>query len=208
MKRTIAAATALALTTMIGAPAFAAEPSVAGFWEVTDTDGKVGAWFVFEKKDDVYVGRLAKGFPKPGEKNIKTCEYCPDERKGARMMGLTIVYGMKRDGLHYDEGMILDPRSGSMYHAEMDLSEDGKELSVRGYLMIKALGQTQVWHRLPDDAIKKEDVPKEVLATAADPKAEGKGLKAEAKVSKHDAKAVKHDVKPTPEPDVAQEPAK
>jgi hypothetical protein len=73
----------------------------------------------------------------------------------------------------------------------MDLSEDGKDLSVRGYVMIKALGQTQVWHRLPDDSLKMADVPKEVLAGAEDPKGEAKA----SKVSKHDLKAPQHEAK-------------
>jgi len=191
VKRTTVATAAFVLATLIGAPAFA-EPSVEGLWEQSDSDGKVNAWFVFEKKDDAYVGRLVKGFLKPGEKRVNTCESCPGERKGARMLGLTIVYDMKRDGLHYDDGMILDPRDGSMYHAMMDVSEDGKELAVRGYLMIKALGQTQVWHRLPDDSLKTADVPKEVLAGAEDPKVEAKANK---KSAKHDPKTVQHEAK-------------
>jgi uncharacterized protein (DUF2147 family) len=175
---------------MIGAPAFA-EPSVEGLWEQSDSDGTVNAWFLFEKKDDAYVGRIVKGFLKPGEKRLDTCEKCPGDRKGARMLGLTIVYSMKRDGLHYDDGAILDPRDGSMYHAMMDLSDDGKDLSVRGYVMIKALGQTQVWHRLPADSLKMADVPKEVLAGAEDPKGEGKA----SRLSKHDLKAAQHEAK-------------
>ncbi len=203
MKRTIAAATVLALTTIGVVPAFAADSTVAGLWEEADSDGKVGAWFLFEQKDDVWVGRLVKGFKKPGEKVINSCEKCPGERKGAHMMGLTIVYDMKRDGLHYDNGMILDPRDGTMYHAMMDLSPDSKELSVRGYVFMKALGQTQVWRRLPDDSLKTADIPKEMLAGAVDAKADTKL----SKVSKHDPKAPKHDAKvvATPEPDATPE---
>jgi uncharacterized protein (DUF2147 family) len=188
--RTIATA-AFALMTLTAASAWA-QPSVEGLWEQSDGDGKVGAWFVFEKKDDVYVGRLVKGFPKPGEVRINTCDKCPGERKGARMMGLTIVYEMKRDGLHYDEGKILDPRDGSFYHAMMDLSEDGNDLSVRGYLLIKALGQTQVWHRLPDDSMKVADIPKELLAGEVDAKVAAdvsKVVKRSAKATQRDTKA-------------------
>jgi hypothetical protein len=129
-----------------------------------------------------------KGFLKPGETKINYCEKCPGDRKGARMMGLTIVYDMKRDGLHYDEGQILDPRDGSMYHAMMDLSEDGKDLSVRGYLMFKALGMTQVWHRLPDDSLKTADVPKELLAGQTDTPVEADATK----IAKHKPKVVAH----------------
>jgi uncharacterized protein (DUF2147 family) len=190
VKRTIAAVAAFAFTTLIGAPAFA-QPGVEGLWAQADNDGVVNAWFLFEKKDDVYVGRLVKAFLKPGDPKIDVCDKCPAERKGARMMGLTIVSDMKRDGLHYDEGQILDPRDGSMYHAIMDLSEDGKALSVRGYLLIEALGQTQVWHRLPDDALKTADIPKELFAGQQDTKVEAdasKVVKSKPKAPKHAAK--------------------
>ena len=128
----------------------------------------------------------------PADWNGRSVQYGGGGFNGARMLGLTIVYDMKHEGLHYDDGMILDPRDGSMYHAMMDVSEDGKELAVRGYLMIKALGQTQVWHRLPDDSLKTADVPKEVLAGAEDPKVEAKANK---KSAKNDPKTVQHEAK-------------
>jgi uncharacterized protein (DUF2147 family) len=59
-----------------------------------------------------------------------------------------------------EDGSILDPRDGSVYHAQMELSPDGKKLSVRGYIGVPVLGQTQVWSRLPDDIIPPADIPK------------------------------------------------
>src|SRR5450631_3843400 len=145
----------------------AAAPSTAsGFWEAKDDDGFTTAWFLFTEKNNVYSARLVKGFRRPEVTTpIKTiCTECPGDKKGAHIMGLTLFWGMKRDGLHYTGGSVLDPRDGSIYHAKMDLSDDGQDLSVRGYLGIEMLGKTQVWRRLPDDAMKKEDVPKEILA--------------------------------------------
>ena len=112
-----------------------------------------------------------KGFKKPGDtgKIELVCTKCTGPKKGAHIMGLTLFWGMKRDGLKYREGSVLDPRDGSIYHAQMDLSEDGDDLSVRGYLGIPMFGKTQVWHRLPADAMKKEEIPKEILAKNASP---------------------------------------
>jgi hypothetical protein len=159
---------ALALAVVFASTAWAhADPGVNGFWEARDADGNPTAWFLFSAKNDVYSARLVKGFkPKaddaPPPKEI--CTDCPGKKKGAHIMGLTLFWGMKRDGLHYTDGSVLDPRDGSVYHALMNLSDDGKELEVRGYLGISILGKSQTWYRLPEDAMKKEDIPKEILA--------------------------------------------
>ncbi len=161
--------TALALAFLVAATMIAradSEPTAAGFWEAKDDDGNTTAWFLFVEKNNVFSARLVKGFKPPGDsKPPETiCSKCPGNKKGAHIMGLTLFYGMKRDGLKYREGSVLDPRDGSIYHAQMDLSEDGQDLSVRGYIGIPMLGKTQVWHRLPDDAMKKEEIPREILA--------------------------------------------
>jgi len=139
--------------------------TAAGFWEQSDDKGEVGAWFVFAEKDGFFEGRLVKMFVKPGEPLVETCSKCTGDQKNAPMLGLTIVNGMKRYGLKYKDGSILDPRDGSVYHAEMELSADGQQLSVRGYLLIPLLGRSQIWRRLPDDAIAPEDIPPENLPT-------------------------------------------
>jgi uncharacterized protein (DUF2147 family) len=136
--------------------------TAAGFWKQLNDDGSVGGWFYFVQKDGLYEGRLVKIFKKPGGPVYSnSCEKCEGDQKDAPMLGLTMIKGMKRDGHSYQEGSILDPRDGTLYHAQMELSADGKSLSVRGYLGIPLLGQTQVWKRLPDDVMAAEDIPPE-----------------------------------------------
>jgi uncharacterized protein (DUF2147 family) len=150
------------------APGQTAHPStppttVVGFWAQVGDDGKVGGWFYFVEKNSAYEGRLVKMIKQPGDTAplIETCEKCPGDQKDAAMLGLTIIKGMKRAGFKYDEGSILDPRDGTIYHAQMEMSPDGQKLYVRGYLGIPLLGQTQTWTRLPDNSIAVKDIPKD-----------------------------------------------
>jgi|GEM_PF-235339 len=150
------------------APASYDHTTAAGLWQETDDQGRPGAWFLFVEKDGLYRGRLVKGFKQPGEQKLMlTCEKCTGDQKDAPMSGLTIVKDMKRKGNKYVDGNILDPRDGTVYHAQMELSADGEQLAVRGYLGIPLLGQTQIWTRLPDDAIAPADIPEESVGPAA-----------------------------------------
>lgn len=129
------------------------EPTAAGLWEQVGDDGRVGAWFHIFARDGVYVGTIVKAFAKPGEKNHTICTKCLGDQKNAPTIGLTVIKGMQRNGRVYENGTILDPRDGSIYHAKMEVSPDGQKLMVRGYLGIELFGQSQVWRRLPDSAM-------------------------------------------------------
>jgi uncharacterized protein (DUF2147 family) len=142
--------------------------TAAGFWQQADDDGFVGAWFYFTEHKGLYEGRIVKAFKKPDAPEFSPlCQHCEGDQKDAPMLGLTIIKAMKRDGRNYEEGSIMDPRDGTVYHAQMELSADGKKLSVRGYLGIPLLGQTQVWTRLPDDSMAADDIPPESFGPSA-----------------------------------------
>jgi uncharacterized protein (DUF2147 family) len=146
---TAAASLALAATDH----ASAAEPSAAGLWQALDSDShEPTGWFLIRDHDGVYDGMIVRMFLQPGENAGVVCDQCTDDRRGRPWLGLDIIRGMKREGLSYTGGTILDPRYGRIYSAMMTLAPDGQTLVVRGYLGISLLGQNQYWTRLPDTA--------------------------------------------------------
>ena len=149
-----------AILVLLNAPAWAApavnEPSAVGLWEqVDDKTGKPESWFSIAEKDGIYTGTIVKMFQKPGDPPPESwrCAKCEGAKKNAPVLGLVLIEGMKRNGLKYEDGTILDPRDGNVWRALMQLSPDGRQLEVRGYLRFEWAGRSQMWNRLPDNAM-------------------------------------------------------
>jgi uncharacterized protein (DUF2147 family) len=134
----------LAATLLMGA---ASLPTAAGVWKQVDDSGKVGAFVTISEEGGVFVGRLSRLFLDPGDDPNPVCAKCPNDKLNQPMLGLVFIQGMKRSGLDYEGGTILDPDTGSVYQAEMSLSPNGAELNVRGYLGLSIFGRSQTWTR-------------------------------------------------------------
>jgi hypothetical protein len=136
------------------------EPSAIGLWEqVDEKTGVAESWFSIAERDGIYIGTIVKMFPKPGDPPPESwrCTKCEGAEQNAPVLGLALIKGMKRNGLKYEDGTIMDPRNGNVWRALMQLSPDGKQLEVRGYLRFEFAGRSQMWKRLPDNAM---DPPK------------------------------------------------
>jgi uncharacterized protein (DUF2147 family) len=140
----------LALLALAWAPAAsAAEPSPIGRWWMFDdeTGAKSGIIEITLVHDEL-AGRVVMTIPKPGQPPEFICAQCDGPDKNQRILGLTILKGLKRDGDKWDGGTILDPRTGNVYGSELRIDETGKKLFMRGYLGISLLGRTQTWLRV------------------------------------------------------------
>jgi Uncharacterized protein conserved in bacteria (DUF2147) len=147
--QSLRAAAAVVLSVSLMTSAYASDPTVAGVWQQIDPgSGFVGGLISFKEKNGLWEGYIVKMYPKPGDPVDPVCAGCTDDRKDQPVLGIRLIQNAKRDGLSYEGGSILDPRNGSQYSVELTLAPDSETLTVRGYLGITLLGQSQIWKRL------------------------------------------------------------
>ena len=64
------------------------------------------------------------------------------------LLGLTILYGLRRTGEHkWEGGKIYNPDDGRDYQAAMSIREDGA-LRVRAYKLLPIFGKNFIWTRV------------------------------------------------------------
>jgi uncharacterized protein (DUF2147 family) len=126
--------------------------SPAGLWKsIDDKTGKPRSLIRINEVDGTYSAVVEKGL-RADDTGDAVCDKCTDERKGQKIIGMTIAKNLKaKEGdnpnREYKGGEILDPENGKTYKCKMKLSEDGNKLEVRGFVGFSLLGRSQIWTR-------------------------------------------------------------
>jgi uncharacterized protein (DUF2147 family) len=122
--------------------------SPAGVWRSVDDKTKTERSIIrVTEVNGEFQGVVERIFDQPGDDPAHLCKECKGDRKDKPIIGMTILWGLKKDGDGWAGGEILDPKNGKIYRCKMSLSEDGKSLNVRGFIGISLFGRTQTWLR-------------------------------------------------------------
>lgn len=124
------------------------EATPIGRWKtVDDVTGRVTSVVVIWEEKGELSGRIERLVdPVPGDPDPR-CSRCEGELKGRSLVGLRILWDLKRDGDRWSGGRILDPDNGRVYRCSVSVEDGGKKLRVRGFIGFSLLGRTQDWLR-------------------------------------------------------------
>ncbi len=149
--RTILASALVAFGLLMAAHAYAADDTPVGTWtQVDDATGKPKSIItISQEPDGTLKGVVDKVlFSDQGPNPI--CDKCEGDRHNQPVEGMTIMWGVRKDGDQWDGGQILDPSNGKTYKVKLTLEDNGRKLNVRGYVGFSLFGRTQTWVRKTD----------------------------------------------------------
>ncbi len=124
-----------------------AQENISGTWQaIDDKDGEPSSYIQIQETNGTLTGTVVKIFDVD---EGALCELCKGDKKNQPVLGMNILYNMKKNGKSWSGGKILDPENGKDYKCKIHL-EDANTMKVRGYIGIPALGRTQTWYRVQD----------------------------------------------------------
>jgi uncharacterized protein (DUF2147 family) len=140
--------TAVGLLMFASVLASAADRSPVGTWRTIDDKTKQERSIIrITDENGELKGVVERLFDQPGDDPAHLCKECKGERKDKPIIGMPILWGLKKEDNAWTGGEILDPHNGKIYRCKITPSEDGKSLNVRGFIGISLIGRTQTWYR-------------------------------------------------------------
>lgn len=122
-----------------------AQSSPVGKWKTFDEEtGKARSIVeVHEAKDGTLAGKVIETLYAPNP----LCDKCSGANKNKPITGMTILWGLKKDGDGYSGGTVLKPSAGKTYKAKARLLDGGSKFEVSGCMAF--ICKHQLWTRQP-----------------------------------------------------------
>ena len=119
--------------------------SPVGIWKnLDDEDGREKSHIEIYEQNGTLRGKVIKLLPAA---TITKCDKCTGANKGKSLVGMDILWDLKKSGNVWEGGEILDPKNGKVYDCKIEL--DGKDkLKVRGFVGVSMFGRTQIWYKV------------------------------------------------------------
>ena len=126
-----------------------ARSSPVGRWRtVDDVTGKTKSVVVIREENGRLYGEIERLVdPDPQYPKDPRCVRCPGEMRDKPVIGLRILWDLRKDGDQWSGGRVLDPDNGKTYRCHVAVEEGGEKLKVRGFIGFSLFGRTQTWLR-------------------------------------------------------------
>ncbi|MEI2783799.1 MAG: DUF2147 domain-containing protein [Candidatus Competibacter sp.] len=127
------------------ATAQGADPnSPVGKWKtIDDKTGKPKSVVQITESGGVLTGKIVELLEGASE---KTCSKCEGDLKDKPLVGMKILWDLKKEGREWTDGKIFNPADGGTYTGKATLNDGGKILEVTGsWLFVK---RAQKWQRV------------------------------------------------------------
>lgn len=123
----------------------AADPnSPIGKWKtIDDKSGKPKSIVQISESNGVLTGKIVELLEGATE---KTCSKCEGDLKDKPLVGMRILWDLKKEGDEWSGGKIFNPADGGTYTGKAKLTDDGKTLDVTGSWMF--IKRAQQWRRV------------------------------------------------------------
>jgi len=146
MKNIVIAFMALLLVASFLPAGHAADPSITGVWSLPVLKGKDKGKERFQveifEKDGVYYGKIVKLTSLPEN---ALCTKCKKERKDKPLMGMLMLWNLKKEAGRYVEGKIYDVEAGKEYKCSIaQITPD--RLKITASLLF--LSESHYWTRV------------------------------------------------------------
>lgn len=127
---------------------YAQDPVLGGWHTVDDETGDVNSLVTLSlAKNGTLLGVISKILKKDIGDGL--CDKCDGDKKNQPIEGMQFIWDVKKiaEG-EWEDGKLLDPDSGTIYHGNITLTDNPNELEVRGYVGISLFGRSQTWRRV------------------------------------------------------------